>query len=114
IVELLVQKGADLNVQAHYAGTPLHQACSGGHLHIVKLLLQKGADKNAQDMDSDTPLHNSSREGHLEVIKLLLAEGADPHIQNKDSHTPLDIACSRHSRRSRGHNKIVAVLSVAS
>ncbi|KIJ06606.1 hypothetical protein PAXINDRAFT_91740 [Paxillus involutus ATCC 200175] len=39
IVELLVQKGADVNMQGSNSCTPIHLACSGGHVSIVKLLL---------------------------------------------------------------------------
>ncbi|CAJ1099351.1 E3 ubiquitin-protein ligase MIB2 isoform X10 [Octopus vulgaris] len=38
--------------------TPLHFACSSGHLHIVELLLgHNGIDANVLDNDGDTPLH---------------------------------------------------------
>jgi ankyrin repeat protein len=89
IVELLVQKGADLNVQDHNSRTPLHLACSGGHLNIVELLVQKGADLNVQDSYSRTPLHLACSGGHLNIVELLVQKGADLNVQDKDSRTPL-------------------------
>lgn len=48
VVELLLTKGADPNVQNIYGETPLHQAVDNGKHNIINLLLEKNADPNIQ------------------------------------------------------------------
>jgi hypothetical protein len=57
IVELLINKGADLNAKSGYYGTPLHVAGSIGHKEIAELLIANGADLNVQDGFGRTPLN---------------------------------------------------------
>ena len=49
LVRLLLQAGADVNVQNEYGETVLHQAAWQGHASIVALLLEQGADVNVQN-----------------------------------------------------------------
>ena len=52
--------------------SPLHVACSYGHLEITKLLLrQPGTRVNLIDSEGWTPLHCACAEGHLSILKLL-------------------------------------------
>ncbi len=48
VVELLIDKGADVNAKGKYGGTPLHSAAFFGQTEIVELLIAKGADLNAK------------------------------------------------------------------
>ncbi|PVH91836.1 hypothetical protein DM02DRAFT_545010, partial [Periconia macrospinosa] len=48
MVELLLDKNADVNAQGGPYGNTLQAASERGHEEIVKLLLDKGADVNAQ------------------------------------------------------------------
>ena len=57
VVELLVEKGADVNSKEDRDGrTPLWWAAENGHEEVVKLLLEKGADVDSKDEYSRTPL----------------------------------------------------------
>jgi hypothetical protein len=52
--------------------SPLHIACSHGHLEIAKYLLEEAnAAVNIVDIEGWTPLHCAAAEGHLDIIKLL-------------------------------------------
>ena len=51
IVQLLLEKGAEVNAQGGHYGNALQAACSGGHDKIVQLLLERGAEVNAQGGD---------------------------------------------------------------
>jgi cytohesin len=91
IAKLLLEHGADPNIQDNNGRTPLHWAAWKGHLEVVELLLEHGADPNVQDYGGMTPLHYAAT-GHLEVVELLLEHGADPNIKNNNGWTPLHYA----------------------
>ena len=71
IVELLIAKGADMNVTANEEWTPLHTTALEGNKEVVELLIAKGVDVNAKDIDGKTPLN--SAEG--EIADLLRKHG---------------------------------------
>ena len=56
IVKLLLEKGADVNVQAGQYGTALQVASLSGHEVIMKLLLEKGAENGAEVHTKDDNL----------------------------------------------------------
>ena len=58
ITELLLQKGADINIRARdqNGGTPLHWAAFLGNKQMAELLVEAGADINSTDYDGYTPL----------------------------------------------------------
>lgn len=56
-VELLVNRGADLEAQNNDGETPLHIMARRRRLGCVVMLLSVGANVNAQSSDGSTPLH---------------------------------------------------------
>ena len=70
IIRLLLEKGANVNIQHEYNhATALHWASWGGHLEVVRFLIDKGANIEAQTKDDWTALHEASMKGNLEVVK---------------------------------------------
>ena len=77
--------------------TPLHIACSQGHITVLQALLSAGAPVNATDRYGNTPLHAACRLSSSEVaaatVRLLLAARAPVWVANQSGSTPLHVAC---------------------
>jgi uncharacterized protein len=76
IVELLADRGADLNWRHEISRlTPFHLAALAGHKEVVKTLAAKGADINIKMLADVSVLRPLREEGKAEMIKLLLELG---------------------------------------
>jgi hypothetical protein len=76
VLRLLLDHGADINVQSQIGRTPLHVATYNGALEVVRVLLEHGADVEVTNNDGQTVLQVAIEEGHGKVVKLLLEHGA--------------------------------------
>jgi ankyrin repeat protein len=69
---VLIERGADVNVQAAGSGlTPLHYAAAGGLVEIARTLLAKGARSDVRSKDGKTPLDLALEKGQSAVAMLL-------------------------------------------
>ncbi len=98
IVELLLDRGADINARANYNRTALHLAAERGHREIVELLLDRGADINIRTNYNRTALHIAALWGNREIAELLLDRGADIKIRDDDNLTALNLAIWKDNR----------------
>ena len=64
IVNLLVEKGADLNIQVSPGFTAFILAAAAGNEKIVALLVDKGADVNIKSSGGNTALFFAVTFGH--------------------------------------------------
>ncbi len=105
IVQLLVGKGANVNLRMEQVGfTPLLLAIE--NIKIVRFLIENGADVNAKDdILGITPLQYAVASGNKEITELLLASGADVNSKEKAFDTT-----SLHSAVTEGHTEIVELL----
>ncbi|KAL7397389.1 hypothetical protein ABVT39_021211 [Epinephelus coioides] len=90
IIELLIHKGARLDLQDNKGHTALHRAARRGHTEIVAALIQAGAPIYAQDVDGKTPVHLAAENEHLNSVKVLVKEEAKQsvsHAQDMFLHT---------------------------
>ena len=104
VVQLLVERGASLDMQSVYGETPLHVASENGHLSVVQLLVECGASLDTQNKGGKSPLHVASQNGHLSVVQLLVERGTSLDSQNEDGETPLYVASEN------GHLNVVQLL----
>ncbi len=74
--KLLLEHGADPNVQSLDGTTPLMTASLKKSVDVMKLMISKGANINVQAADGTTALILASIYGQKDQIELLVAAGA--------------------------------------
>ncbi|XP_029957257.1 ankyrin repeat and KH domain-containing protein 1 isoform X6 [Salarias fasciatus] len=85
--ELLISRGAHIDVRNKKGNTPLWLAANGGHFDVVQLLVHASADVDAADNRKITPLMAAFRKGHVKVVQYLVKEV---------NQFPSDIECMRY------------------
>lgn len=86
---LVLQKNAMVD---HVGWTPLHYACTNGHIEVAQFLLTNGATVDSRSLNGTTPLMMAVQSGNEELVKLLLDKGANIQIRNNLGLTAIDIA----------------------
>ncbi len=85
VAKLLIEQGADLNIQDVFSLTALRWACINDHTEVAKLLIEKGAVLNKQGEDSHTALRWACIHGHTEICKAILSHAIIlPELTEKD------------------------------
>ena len=84
LVNLLLEKGVDVNSKTSDGWTALHFASQNGHIGSVKNLVQIGVYVDSQINDGRTALliaaqngHLATQGNHLEIVKSLLENGSN-------------------------------------
>mmetsp|Transcript_40755 Transcript_40755/g.53679 ORF Transcript_40755/g.53679 Transcript_40755/m.53679 type:complete len:737 (+) Transcript_40755:190-2400(+) len=70
VVEVLLRRGADPNIQSENGNTALHYACQNGHFEVSKKLLSHGADPQIVNESQLTAFNTAFRGGHTPIIQL--------------------------------------------
>ena len=104
VVQLLLDKGVDVNAQSDTDKSALQEACINGYDQIVQMLLDRGADIHAQDGYYGNALQEASSEGHDQIVQILLDRGADINAQGGEFGSALQAASYY------GHDQIVQML----
>lgn len=105
VVQLLLDKGADVAIADNDGNTALLYAIKSGNAALVKSLLDHGA--NVGDRDRyyrRNALHWAAIKGHPDMVRLLLERGADAMATDSLGRTPLTYA------RQYGHRSATALL----
>lgn len=90
MVELLVQKGADVNAQNDEGIAPPHLAA---YAENAKILIKNGAKVDIESNLNETPLYVATTEHEdIDVMEVLLENGANPNHKNVRGETPYDAA----------------------
>jgi hypothetical protein len=95
-VTLLVQAGADVNVQAGDANAaPLHLAVTNGDAAMVDKLVSCRASLDVPMYDGKTALHLAAMDAKTGMVRALLAAGARTDFADREGNfTPLMLAAA--------------------
>lgn len=96
VIDLLVQKGANINEANHKGVTPLMVAASDDKVESIKALIEHGVDVNAKDSQGNTALHYAVERGRLDAFRALIAcKTLAINAQNKQGQTVLHLAANK-------------------
>ncbi|CAJ1073532.1 kinase D-interacting substrate of 220 kDa B isoform X3 [Xyrichtys novacula] len=104
IVQELIRRGANVNLDDVDCWTALISAAKEGHIEVVRELLENNANLEHRDMGGWTALMWAAYKGRTDVAKLLLEKEANPNITGQYSVYPIIWAAGR------GHAEIVHLL----
>ncbi|KAA0146258.1 hypothetical protein FNF31_07820 [Cafeteria roenbergensis] len=93
-VELLLDRGADLEAKVEDGSTALSVAALNGHRNMVELLLDRGADLEAKVEGGLTALMRAAKGGHRDTVELLVACGANVEAQCSAGKVALDFCAA--------------------
>ena len=92
MVKLLVERGAEVNVNDRDGITPLMRAITLRDLRMVKLLLDAGAKIDVTDYRGHTALTHAILRSDADILKLLITRGAKTDIVTAMGTTSWSIA----------------------
>ena len=107
VVQLLLDRGADVNARNGNYNNALYTASYRGHENITRLLLSKGADINAQVGWFGSALQMALYSGYKTIVQLLLDSGGDINTQGGRFGSVLQTAVFA---ESKDHENIVQLL----
>ena len=71
LVRVLLDHGANPNLNESSDPSALSAAAAGGHVRVVRVLLESGADPTTRDVDGRTPIEYAEEGRHGEVAGLI-------------------------------------------
>lgn len=99
-VQMLLDRGADLNAVNEKGRTALHIACTRGYLRMVIALLaapswiehlkikRSPLNLDLRDVNGHTALHLAAKEGSHHICEKLIAAGADASVRDAQGNAP--------------------------
>ncbi|MCJ1483377.1 hypothetical protein MMC06_003544 [Schaereria dolodes] len=104
LVDLLLKKGADVNMKNFSGQTALHFCASKNNLEIARKLISHKASARVKDKRSQLALHRAAAIGSVPMVKLLLESKSPLNATDIAGYTAL------HHAISEGHGDTALVL----
>jgi len=92
VVKVLLDNGADPNLQDNSGSTALHYAAMNGRVDIIQLMIEHGASLDLTNDLGNTALHLSSSRSKSGAVSVLIEQGASLDLKNDNGETALDVA----------------------
>ena len=92
LMQMLVEKKADVNAQAASGSTPLFWAVMRDQKDDVQFLLDHGANPNTTDAYKNSVLDVALLMKYQSLVPILVDKGADVNAQDQSLHRPLTYA----------------------
>ncbi len=92
MVQKLLERKPDMEIQNTNGRTALLLAADQGRVEIIKLLANAGAKLNHIDVFGQTALHLASWQNHCQSVRVLIEAGANLEEKTKDGDTPLALS----------------------
>ena len=89
IIEMLLEKGADINCVTIAGDTPLHCASAFPLPEVVKIFLEKGADTSIKNIRGETPLNQEHALRSQEVVEILIQGEVDTEMPDNKGYIPI-------------------------
>ncbi|KAB8068184.1 ankyrin repeat-containing domain protein [Aspergillus leporis] len=105
IIDMLLKKGADVNVKSNSGQNALHFATSKANLSTVRTLIANKCSARVKDKRSQLALHRAAAIGSTPIIKVLLQDGKSPV-----NATDMDGLTALHHAISEGHGEAAITL----
>jgi len=83
VVEILLARGAYVDLKNRYGNTALIWSSYYGHIHCVRLLLENGADVTHKNDNGMSAMDMAQTKGHFEIVDELRV--SDSHIYSSAS-----------------------------
>ncbi|GMH77069.1 hypothetical protein TrST_g4088 [Triparma strigata] len=107
VVNLLLERGADVSVEDHHKDTALTIAIAKRHVDVGVSLISAGADKDHKNKFGWTPLMLAAGNGDKTTVQTLIMRGCNVNIDTPAGMTALVVA------KARGAEDVVEVLKAA-
>jgi Raf kinase inhibitor-like YbhB/YbcL family protein len=92
VVQLLLDRGANVNAKDHEGWTALIKASEGGFTDMVRLLLQRGADMNVADNNRRTAWMYAAMGGYTEIGELFRQKRGTATPPSENEPQKLDVS----------------------